>query len=505
MAILMARPTHNHRGSSCLDPVSHNSNDASASINGTSRHMASGLTIPERALQLFQNAEILAPMVRASTTPLRSLAISYGCDLVYSEEIIDRAISSTERVYNETIGTIDYRRKMESFSAKVQRRMTKNNDPLHTVIRIDPELERNKLIFQLGTGEANLALPAALMVQNDVDGIDINMGCPKGFSVSGGMGSALLEDLPRACDVVSTLSRNVSVPISCKIRLLKDDTKTVDFVTALVKAGASAIAIHGREVGDTAQQAAQLDRLVGVVKLLKSSSIGVPIIINGDMYTRNEMVNLRRRSGADAVMLARPALYNTSIFRKPPVNINANGQKVVYESQEEEARYGYDSKLLLSKTQVIQDYLEHAKAYDGYVKNIKYVVCEMMTNRRTPTNLSSFMPTQTFSRGQTIADICKCRSMESLCKIWDVSRSAIVSNANASEADGGKESVGAVDMHTYDDRYFLDPEALRKEREAKEAGSGSGSGKETEKESKCDDKSIAEDERVHVAKKSRIE
>ena len=384
---------------------------------------------------------------------------------------------------------------MESFSAKVQRRMTKNNDPLHTVIRIDPELERNKLIFQLGTGEANLALPAALMVQNDVDGIDINMGCPKGFSVSGGMGSALLEDLPRACDVVSTLSRNVSVPISCKIRLLKDDTKTVDFVTALVKAGASAIAIHGREVGDTAQQAAQLDRLVGVVKLLKSSSIGVPIIINGDMYTRNEMVNLRRRSGADAVMLARPALYNTSIFRKPRVNINANGQKVVYhESQEEEARYGYDSKLLLSKTQVIQDYLEHAKAYDGYVKNIKYVVCEMMTNRRTPTNLSSFMPTQTFSRGQTIADICKCRSMESLCKIWDVSRSAAVSSA--SQVDYGEESIGAVDLHTYDDRYFLDPEALRKEQEVKEVGSR----KETEKETACYDKSINSERSIQKRK-----
>jgi tRNA-dihydrouridine synthase 2 len=482
---------------SCLDPVSHNSNETT--LNGNSRHMASGLTIPERASQLFQNAEILAPMVRASTTPLRSLALSYGCDLVYSEEIIDRAITSTERVYNEKTGTIDYRKKMESFSAKVKRRMAKNNDPLPTVIRIDPQLERNKLIFQMGTGEPNLALPAAMMVQNDVDGIDINMGCPKKFSVSGGMGSALLEDLPRACDVISTLCRNVSVPVSCKIRLLKDDRKTVDFVTALVKAGASAVAIHGREVGDEAQQAAQLDRLVEVVKLLKSSSIGVPIIINGDMYTRNDIVNLRNRSGADAVMLARPALYNTSIFRKPPTNVI---DQVNESSQEEETRYGYDSKLLLSKTKVIQDYLVHANTYDGHAKNIKYVVCEMMTNRRTPTNLSPFMPTK-FSGGQTIDDVCKCRSMESLCKIWDVSRSAIVSNANASEADGGKESVGAVDMHTYDDRYFLDPEALRKEREAKEAGSGSG--KETEKESKCDDKSIAEDERVHVAKKSRIE
>ena len=82
----------------------------------------------------------------------------------------------------------------------------------------NPEKEKNKLIYQIGTGEANFALPAAIMVQNDVDGIDINMGCPKKFSILGGMGAALLEDLPRACDIISTLWRNLSIPVSCKIR-----------------------------------------------------------------------------------------------------------------------------------------------------------------------------------------------------------------------------------------------------------------------------------------------
>jgi tRNA-dihydrouridine synthase 2 len=475
-------------GTSCLDPVSHNSNEIN--LNGNSRHSSSGLTISERASQLFQNAEICAPMVRASTTPLRSLALSYGCDLVYSEEIIDRAITtSTERVYNEALGTIDYRKKIESFSAKVQRRMAKNGDPLPTIIRIHPKLEQNRLIYQMGTGESNLALPAAQMVHNDVDGIDINMGCPKKFSVSGGMGSALLDDLPRACDIISTLRRNLSAVISCKIRLLEDDRKTVDFVTALVNAGACAVAIHAREVGDESQQAAKLDRLVEVVQLLKSSSsIGVPIIINGDMYTRNDMVNLRNRCGADAVMLARPALYNTSIFIKPPKSENLEG------SGEEETRYGYDSKLLKSKTEVVQDYLKHATRYEGHAKNVKYVICEMMTNRRTPTNLSPLMPIK-FSGGQTIDDVCKCKTLESLCKIWDVSRSAIVTNDEKT-----KESVGAVDMHTYDDRYFLDPDAFRKERESKEADIAG----QIEKESSCGNKSKADEEGARIAKKSRL-
>ena len=418
-------------------------------------------------------------MVRASSIPLRSLALSYGCDIVYTEEIVDRAITSTERVINEQLKTIDYRKKMDSFSAKVQRRMATNNDPVPTILRIDPELERGKLIYQMGTGEANLALPAAMMVHNDVDGIDINMGCPKKFSVSGGMGAALLQDLPRACDIISTLRRNLNVPVSCKIRMLKDDQSTVDFVTALVKAGANAVAIHGRETGDESQQPAKLDRLTEVVKLLKSSSIGVPIIINGDLYSRNDMINMRRKSGADAVMLARPALYNTSIFIKPPAEDGV--------SEGEETRYGYDSKLLLPKSRVVQDYLQHANTYHGHVKNIKYVVCEMMTNRRTPAILTPHMPQFIAWR---IADICNSKTMEDLCKVWDVSMSAAVSNPALKVDVVDKQQASGADLHRYDDRYFLDPEALQKERDASEANS------QKEKDEKKDDD--------RVAKKSKL-
>ena len=56
------------------------------------------------------------------------------------------------------------------------------------VLRIDPARERGRLIYQMGTGEGKLALEAAMTVLADVDGIDVNMGCPKKFSVGGGMG-----------------------------------------------------------------------------------------------------------------------------------------------------------------------------------------------------------------------------------------------------------------------------------------------------------------------------
>lgn len=37
----------------------------------------------------YENKVIMAPMVRVGTLPMRLLALNYGADIVYSEELID--------------------------------------------------------------------------------------------------------------------------------------------------------------------------------------------------------------------------------------------------------------------------------------------------------------------------------------------------------------------------------------------------------------------------------
>lgn len=65
----------------------------------------------------------------------------------------------------------------------------------------------------------------------DVAGIDINMGCPKPFSISGGMGAALLKKPDLVKDVsnhrvnlilqmISSLTSISTIPVTCKIRVL---------------------------------------------------------------------------------------------------------------------------------------------------------------------------------------------------------------------------------------------------------------------------------------------
>ncbi|KAL7535280.1 hypothetical protein ACHAWF_005118, partial [Thalassiosira exigua] len=463
-----------------------------SSSSSSSSDLAS-LPPQEAADALFRSSEILAPMVRASTTPLRTLALSRGASLTYTEELVDRSVLPTERIVNDELGTIDYRVPRSSYSSKVQRRLDGDKDNPDArngavILRIDPKVEKDKLVYQMGTGESGLALRAAHKVVGDVSGIDVNMGCPKKFSVSGGMGSALLSDPRRACDIISTLRRNLTKPVSAKIRLLDpaDPRPTLDFVRALIRAGANAIAIHGRIVGDESHVAARWTTLAEVVKELKRTET-VPIIINGDLYTRADIREMKRRTGCDGIMLARPALYNVSLFRRgeeetggdSPTSDDSNGEEEVpltqFQGRDHSGRYGYRSPLLEPRTKIVQDYVAHCVRYKAHSKNAKYVVCEMMNGRRAPTGRVSFLDVG-FAGGQTIQTVCKCRSLDDLVRVWDVRWSVPMPGASSAGASGEREekpSEGAGDLRDYDDRYFLAPDEFRRQRKAAAAAAGS--------------------------------
>jgi len=51
----------------------------------------------------YKNKLILAPMVRIGTLPMRLLALDYGADIVYTEELIDRKLLRSIRRENGKI------------------------------------------------------------------------------------------------------------------------------------------------------------------------------------------------------------------------------------------------------------------------------------------------------------------------------------------------------------------------------------------------------------------
>lgn len=245
----------------------------------------------------YENKIILAPMVRIGRLPMRLLALRHGADIVYSEEIIDWKLLKTYRQENETLGTVDFIDRYDG-----------------TVVFRTCDLEKEKVVLQLGTASAERALKVAKMVENDVAAIDINMGCPKEFSIKGGMGAALLADTPRAKDILKTLVDNIKVPITCKIRLFNNVDDTIKLVKEFEEIGISAIGVHGRRRYEKPQHACDTD---GIKKV--AESIKIPLIANGgskEIEQYKDILKFRKQCGASSVMIARAAEWNVTIFRK---------------------------------------------------------------------------------------------------------------------------------------------------------------------------------------------
>ncbi|KAF0894309.1 hypothetical protein E2562_038279 [Oryza meyeriana var. granulata] len=192
----------------------------------------------------YRDKLVLAPMVRVGTLPFRLLAAEYGADIMYGEEIIDHKFLKCERVTNESLGTTDF--------------LERGTD--NVVFRTCPQ-ERDRVVFQMGTSDAVRALKAAQLVCNDVAAIDINMGCPKSFSLSGGMGAALLSKPELIHDILTTLRRNLDTTVTCKIRLLNARHDTVELARRIEKTGVPALAVHGRFIGSIQNDASKIHGL----------------------------------------------------------------------------------------------------------------------------------------------------------------------------------------------------------------------------------------------------
>ncbi|KAI3914302.1 hypothetical protein MKW92_037380 [Papaver armeniacum] len=236
----------------------------------------------------FSHRKWLSPCaLQSGTLPFRLLAADYGADITYGEEIIDHKFVKCVRRTNESLGSIDF--------------VDKGTE--NVVFRTCQE-ERDRVVFQIGTSDAVRALTAAQIVCNDFAAIDINMGCPKAFSISGGMGAALLSKPELIHDILTTLKRNLNTPVTCKIRLLKSPSDTVELARRIEKTGVSALAL---KIGLGIPL--KWNEITDVV-----AALSIPVIVNGDVFEYEDFQRIKEATGASSVMVARGALWNASIF-----------------------------------------------------------------------------------------------------------------------------------------------------------------------------------------------
>ncbi|CEP61145.1 tRNA-dihydrouridine(20) synthase (NAD(+)) LALA0_S02e07734g [Lachancea lanzarotensis] len=256
---------------------------------------------------------VLAPMVRAGELPTRLLALKFGADLVWSPEIIDKKLIQCKRVENKTLGTVD-------FVAPSHQ----DNKPPSVVFRTFPEAEAGKLIFQMGSSTPQLAVQAAKVVIKDVDGIDLNAGCPKHFSIHSGMGAALLQTPDTLCSILTSLVKEVGEPyqkpISVKIRLLNDEVRTVELVRRICSTGISNLTVHCRTTPMRNRELPIRDYIPAIFKVCQEQNVS--LIINGAFQGRSHFSQLRGElnlSEKIGGMIATCAEANPTIFSPTPL------------------------------------------------------------------------------------------------------------------------------------------------------------------------------------------
>lgn len=342
------------------------------------RAMAKRVPIPKNGVD-YRGKIVLAPMVRSGECPSRLLALKYGADLVWGPETIDKALIGTTRRENPVTKAVDFTR----ISSNGAKNPTLHPDQRESVIyRLHPEREGKKLIYQIGTANPETAVEAAKLIAKDVAGIDVNAGCPKPFSTSGGMGAALLKTPDKLCSILRALVQEVGIPfeigISVKIRILDTPEETQDLVRKLCQTGIHGLTVHCRTTPMRPREAAIRDERLHVVRQTCHEA-GVSCLINGDVASRDDAMKLIEQYGVDGAMIATAAETNPSVFRAEEAGGKAPWEQVVQEyvqtALEVENRFG-NTKYLLGqmipgKAGAYKKMMA-AKSYTGIVEVLGY-------------------------------------------------------------------------------------------------------------------------------------
>ena len=309
--------------------------------------------IPKNGVD-YRGKVVLAPMVRSGELPSRLLALKYGADLVWGPETVDKSMIGTTKSFNPTTSTIDFTR-LPSNSSKPQPPVQKES----LIYRLYPTREHRKLIFQIGTASPGTAVEAAKLVAENVAGIDVNAGCPKPFSTTGGMGAALLQDPDRLASILTALVKEVGevyeIGISVKIRLLETAEKTEALVRKLCTTGITGLTIHCRTTPMRPRERAIREQLWMIADICREA--GVACLMNGDVRNKDEALQLAQEYGVDGAMIATAAEANSSCFR----------------TQEEGG--------LLPWREVVTEYMKTALEVENKWGNTKFLLSQLMPGK----------------------------------------------------------------------------------------------------------------------------
>ena len=229
----------------------------------------------------LRNNLVVAPMAGVTDRPFRQLCKRMGAGMAVSE-----MVASNSLLWG---------------SEKTRRRANHEGE-------VDP------ISVQIaGADPAMMAQAAQYNVDQGAQIIDINMGCPAKKVCNVMAGSALLQNEPLVGRIVEAVVGAVNVPVTLKIRTGWDrsNKNAVRIAKLAEDAGIQVLAVHGRTRACGYSGEAEYDTIAAV-----KSTVGIPVIANGDITTPEMAKQVLDYTAADAVMIGRAAQGRPWIFRE---------------------------------------------------------------------------------------------------------------------------------------------------------------------------------------------
>lgn len=224
-------------------------------------------------LQLPNNI-FYAPLAGCSDLPFRKMSCIYRPGVIYCEMVKIDALA--------------------------------RNDP-YTYRLLDYEPSMHPIGAQICGSKVKLATLAARIAEDlGFDIIDFNCGCPVDKVTKDGSGSGMLKQPEMIGEILTSIVSAVKIPVTVKIRAGWDaQTIHAPLITQIAeKAGAQAIAIHGR----TREQGYKGPANWDYIKACKEVARNIRIIGNGDVFSPQAALRMFEYTGCDAILVSRGTL-----------------------------------------------------------------------------------------------------------------------------------------------------------------------------------------------------